>query len=96
MNTKAYREWLHDMGRLTRSQRKAVLNQLNAVESQETIIDELEQNHVHHCPHCQSEQLGRESQRCGPSGRHCASRLESIGRDSYAGWGLPYPKRQCR
>jgi len=47
MNTKAYREWLHELVRLTRSQRKSVLNQLNAVESREFIIDELETNHAH-------------------------------------------------
>ena len=65
MNTKAYREWLHEMERLTRSQRKAVLNQLNAVESREAIVDELEQKHVHHCPHCQSQHLGRWGRQSG-------------------------------
>ena len=65
MNTKAYREWLHEMERLTRSQRKAVLNQLNTVESREAIIDELEQKHVHLCPHCQSDQLGRWGRQSG-------------------------------
>jgi hypothetical protein len=58
MNTKAYREWFHEMERLTRSQRKSVLSQLNAVESREAIIDELEKNHAHQCPHCQSGRLG--------------------------------------
>ncbi len=47
MNTKAYREWFHELECLTRSQRKSVLNQLNSVESREAIIDELECNHVH-------------------------------------------------
>ncbi|MDD2762280.1 MAG: IS1595 family transposase [Methylomonas sp.] len=65
MNTKAYREWLDNMGQLTRSQRKSVLNHLNTMESQEAIIDELEQNHVHHCPHCQSERLGRWGRQSG-------------------------------
>lgn len=59
MKTKAYREWTHEIKSLTRSQRKSVLSQLNAVESQETIIDELERNHAHQCPHCQSRHLGR-------------------------------------
>jgi hypothetical protein len=59
MNTKAYREWLQEMERLTRSQRKAVLGLLNAAESREAIIDEREQKPVHQCPHCQSEQLSR-------------------------------------
>ena len=58
MNTKAYHEWLHEIDRLTRSQRKAVLNQLNAMESQEAIVDELEQKSIRQCPHCQSERLG--------------------------------------
>jgi hypothetical protein len=39
MNTKAYREWLKKVELLTRSQRKAVLTQLNAVESHDVIID---------------------------------------------------------
>jgi len=59
MKTKAYREWTDGIKSLTRSQRKSVFSQLNAVESQEAIIDELENNHVHRCPHCQGERLGR-------------------------------------
>jgi len=58
MKTKSYREWTHEIKNLTWSQRKSVLSQLNAVPPQEAIIDELENNHVHQCPHCQSEQLG--------------------------------------
>jgi len=65
MNTKAYREWFQDLERLTRSQRKSVLSQLNAVESREFIIDELENNHAHQCPHCQSSQLGRWGRQSG-------------------------------
>jgi transposase-like protein len=59
MNTKAYREWLQKVQLLTRSQRKTVLIQLNVAESHEAIVDELEQKHLHQCPHCQSERLGR-------------------------------------
>jgi len=47
MKTKAYREWIHEIKSLTRSQRKSVRSQLNTVESQEAIIDELEINHVY-------------------------------------------------
>lgn len=67
MNTKAYREWLQDMKRLTRSQRKLVLIQLNEVESREAIVDELEQKdaHVHRCPRCQSERRGRWGRQSG-------------------------------
>lgn len=59
MNTKAYRSWLQTMKDLNRIQRKSVLIQLNQVESHEAIIDQLEQNHSHNCPYCQSERLGR-------------------------------------
>jgi len=65
MNTKAYREWFHELECLTRSQRKSVLNELNSVESRDAIIDELECNHVHQCPHCQSERLGRWGRQSG-------------------------------
>jgi len=65
MKTKAYREWTDGIKSLTRSQRKSVFNQLNAVESQEAIIDELENNHVHRCPHCQSERMGRWGRQSG-------------------------------
>lgn len=65
MNTKAYREWLHEIERLTRSQRKFVLGQLNAVESRDAIVDELEQKEVYPCPHCQSERLGRWGRQSG-------------------------------
>lgn len=65
MNTKAYREWLHEMERLTRSQRKSVLAQLNAEESREAIVDELEQKHNHQCPHCRSGRLGRWGRQSG-------------------------------
>jgi len=65
MKTKAYREWTDGIKSLTRSQRKSVFKQLNAVESQEAIIDELENNHVHRCPHCQSERLGRWGRQSG-------------------------------
>ena len=65
MKTKAYREWTHEIKSLTRSQRKSVLSQLNAVESQDAIIDELENNHAHQCPHCQSERLGRWGRQSG-------------------------------
>ena len=65
MNTKAYSEWLREIKCLTRSQRKSVLSELNAVESQEAIIDELENNHAHQCPHCQSERLGRWGRQSG-------------------------------
>jgi len=65
MKTKAYLEWTQEIKSLARSQRKSVLSQLNAVESQETIIDELENSHVHQCPHCQSEHLGRWGRQSG-------------------------------
>jgi len=65
MKTKAYREWTHEIKNLTWSQRKSVLSQLNAVKPQEAIIDELENNHVHQCPHCQSEHLGRWGRQSG-------------------------------
>ena len=65
MKTKAYLEWTHEIKSLTRSQRKSVLSQLNAVESKETIIDELENNHVQQCPHCQSGHLGHWGRQSG-------------------------------
>jgi len=65
MKTKAYREWTDGIKSLTRSQRKSVFSQLNAVESQEAIIDELENNHVHRCPHCQGERLSRWGRQSG-------------------------------
>ena len=59
MNKEAYREWLRNMELLTRHQRKVAISQLNAVNSHNAIIEELEKNNCHTCPHCQSERLGR-------------------------------------
>ena len=65
MNTKSYREWLQGLERLTRNQRKSVLDQLNAVKFREAVIDELEQKQIQQCPHCQSERLGRWGRQSG-------------------------------
>ena len=59
MNKEAYREWLRNMELLTRTQRKVAIIELNAVKSHNVIIDELEKNNSHKCPHCQSDRLGR-------------------------------------
>ncbi|WP_019868263.1 IS1595 family transposase [Methylovulum miyakonense] len=65
MKTKAYCEWLEGVGRLTRKQRTAVLVQLNAAESREAIVSELESGHLRPCPHCQSGRLGRWGRQSG-------------------------------
>jgi len=59
MNKEAYRERLRNMELLTRAQRKDAISQLNAVKLHNAIIDEIEKNNSHKCPHCQSERLGR-------------------------------------
>jgi transposase-like protein len=65
MDTKTYQEWQQGLFRLTRKQRKAVLNQLTTVESREAIIEQLDQPSVQQCPSCQSQRLGRWGRQSG-------------------------------
>jgi len=65
MDTKTYQEWQQGLSRLTRKQRKSVLSQLNAAESREAIIEQLDEFPVHQCPSCQSQRLGRWGRQSG-------------------------------
>lgn len=65
MDTKTYQDWQQGLSRLTRKQRKSVLNQLNTVESHEAIIEQLDKPAVQQCPSCQSQRLSRWGRQSG-------------------------------
>lgn len=59
MKTKAYREWLQGVGQLTRNQQKAVMEQLQKLQTRDAVIECLENKARVVCPRCQSERLSR-------------------------------------
>ena len=92
MNTKAYREWLEGLKELTRSQRKTVLIQLNGEDMREAVVENLEQNLPHQCPHCQSERLGRWGRQSGLQRLRC----RACGKCCNALTGTPLARLRCK